>query len=414
MKSKSLVALALGVALTASACGSSSADSGGGGGSRPTGDPIVIGVVGGYTGNQAGSQGLADDVSQAWVDWVNDKGGINGHPVDLIIKDDANDAAKGLQAVKELVEKDKVVAIVGMQSLVSSSWMDYATQQGVPVIGGTPVEASFLSQPNFFPTGTNVIAMIVGQFVRMKEAGLKKMGILYCAESPVCASLEALGKAAAGLVGGVEVAAAQKISATQPSYNAECLAMKDAGVDALFPGVQAPAVVSVSTGCDKVGYDPIEVAQATVVSTQWFDTPSLDGSLLVSPNINWLDDSNPTVKDFLGALDQFAPDVRKSPQFTINTFWSWLGGEMFRKAAEGSDIGPTSTREDVMAAMYKLKDETLGGAIAPVTYTEGQPTLLNCWFDIDQEKGTLKSASEEPTCLTADQEAGLKAILAGS
>jgi branched-chain amino acid transport system substrate-binding protein len=412
MKRKSLVALALGVALVAAGCGDD--NGGGGGGSRPKGDPITIGVVGGYTGNQAGSQGLSDDASKAWVDWVNDQGGINGHPVDLIVKDDANDAAKALQAVKELVEKDKVLAIVGMQSLVSSSWMQYATDQGVPVIGGTPVEASFLSQPNFFTTGTNVIAMIIGQFVRMKDAGLKKMGILYCAESPVCASLEALGNAAAGAVGGVEVAAAQKISATQPSYNAECLAMKDAGVDALFPGVQAPAVVSVSTGCDKVGYDPIEVAQATVVSTQWFDAPSLDGSLLVSPNANWLDDSNPTVKDFLGALDKFAPDVRKSPQFTVNTFWSWLGGEMFRKAAESADIGPTSTRADMMAAMYTLKDETLGGAIAPITYTQGKPTLLNCWFDIDVKNKSLKSASEKPTCLTPDQETALNQILSAA
>ena len=37
---------------------------------------------------------------------VNANGGIAGHPVDLIAKDDANDPAMALKAVKDLVENE--------------------------------------------------------------------------------------------------------------------------------------------------------------------------------------------------------------------------------------------------------------------------------------------------------------------
>jgi branched-chain amino acid transport system substrate-binding protein len=404
------VALAL---LGAAGCGAQG-DTEGSSGTELKGDPIVIGTIGGYSGNQAGSQGLGDDANQVWADYVNHNGGINGHPVKLIIKDDGNDPAKALQAAKELV-KEGVVAIVGHNSLVSSSWVDYVTEQKIPIIGGTPVETSTFTNPNVFPTGANVPSMIVGQFVRMKAAGLKKMGVFYCAESPVCASLAPLSKAAAALVSSdLEVAYAGKVSATQPSYSAECLAAKDAGVDSLFPGLQAPAVIALAEGCDKVGFNPVEVAQMSVFSETSAASKPLDGTLLVSPTVNYVDESNATVKSFLDAVDEFNPKMRKSPQFTVQVIWSWLGGEMFKKAAEKVNLGPKSTPADLYKGLYQIKDETLDGAIAPTTYVEGKPTFNSCWFDVDIDEGKLKSVKKEPTCLTPEQLDGLNQILAAA
>jgi branched-chain amino acid transport system substrate-binding protein len=414
MKKRTLAALVTPSALALAGCGGDDKAGGTPSGPELTGDPIVIGAVGGYSGNQAGSQGLVDDASQVWADYTNANGGINGHPVKLIIKDDANDPAKALQAVKELVEEDHVIAIVGHSSLVSSTWIDYATKKNIPIIGGPPVESTSFTSPIVFPTGTNVPAMIVGQFVRMKEAGLSKMGVLYCAESPVCASLVPLAQASAALVSpDISIAYSAKISATQPSYSAECLAAKDAGVDAMFAGVQAPAVIALAEACNQVGFNPVDVTQLTVFSEASFASQPLDGSLLVSPTVNYLDESNPTAKAYLDAVDEFNPDMRKSAQFTVNTFWSWLGGEMFKKIAENADLGPDSTSADVFKGAYQIKDETLDGALAPTTYVEGKPTFVSCWFDVDLIDGGLKSMKAEPSCLTDEQLTGLNTILSG-
>lgn len=412
MKSKRLIALALGVALLTAACGSSDGD-GGTKSATPPGDPIVLGVIGSFTGPQAASVGKADEASKVWADSVNDAGGINGHPVKLFVEDDGGDPAKSLQAAKSLVEKDKVIAIVGNNSLVSSSWAKYVADKGVPVIGGNPTESVFSSDADFYPIGTNVITLIFGQFVRMKEAGLSKMGLMYCAESPTCAGLEGLAKAMASVVGGVEVVASAKVSATQPSYNAECLAMKNADADALFVAHNAASVVAITAGCAKVGYDPVDVSQSTTVSNQWLTQPQLDGALLTGPNPPQLDSSVPGIKAFVDALDKYEPGLSKSPQNTPNLLWAWLSGKLFEKVAEAAKISPTSTSADVKAGLYTIKDETLDGASPPLTFVKDKPTFVECWFKVDLKGGKVKSQSTEPQCLDADQLSQVQKILAG-
>ena len=44
---------------------------------------------------------------------INDAGGINGRPIEVIIEDDATDEAKAVAAASKLIEQDKVVAIIG-------------------------------------------------------------------------------------------------------------------------------------------------------------------------------------------------------------------------------------------------------------------------------------------------------------
>ncbi len=56
-------------------------------------------------------------VQQAWASWTNAHGGINGHPVKMIVKDDAPEPVGGAAVAKELVEQDHVMAI-GDYSLV--------------------------------------------------------------------------------------------------------------------------------------------------------------------------------------------------------------------------------------------------------------------------------------------------------
>jgi len=411
---KTLATLAAVTLFALAACGSSgSGGSSGSSGPKLTGDPIVIGTLGGYTGNQSGQNGLVDDTMQVWADYINDNGGVNGHPVKLIVKDDAGDPAKALQAAKELVEQDHVVAIVGHSSLVSSSWVDYVAEKKIPIIGGLPIESTSFTSPDVFPIGTNVVSLIVGQFVRMHEEGLSKMGLFYCAESPVCESLDGLARASASLVSpDLQIAYSTKISATQPSYSAECLAAKDAGVDSLFAGLGAPVVVALAEGCNMVGFNPVDVGQTSVYSPQSLASQPLDGSILVSPTANYMDESYPENKRFLDALGDYS-EIKDSPQFAINTQWAWLGAEMFLKAAENANIGPDSKPADLFQGLYEIKDETLEGAIPPTTYVKGKPTFTSCWFDVNLEGGTFKSEISEPRCLTDEQLAGLQEILAG-
>ncbi len=73
----------------------------------------------------------------AWADYVNSNGGICGRTVEMVINDDANNAAKVAANYKELVESDKVVAVVNAATLSNSSaFVPHVTSKGTPMVGG--------------------------------------------------------------------------------------------------------------------------------------------------------------------------------------------------------------------------------------------------------------------------------------
>jgi branched-chain amino acid transport system substrate-binding protein len=400
------------VAAGVAGCGSDS-DSGGGAASGLKGDPIRLGTIGSYSGAQSAALAKVRDAADAWAKSVNDNGGINGHPVELTIEDDAGNPAQALKAVRKLVEQDKVIAIVGQMSLVDDAFQKYIDAKGIPVVGGGPQQASFFTDPNFYPSGGNTPAAYVGEVGLAKQAGKTTFGTLYCAESPVCAQLGPLTEAAASVVGGVNVSSG-KVSATAPNYTAPCLAMKDAGVDALTVAHNASVVVRVLESCSQQGFEPAGFSSMNTAGPEFLESDSLNGSTLTSGNAIYTDESQPAVKEFLDALDEYAPGMRDSAQFTPPTFNPWVGGKLFEAAAEAAKIGPTSTAADVKKGLYSLNEETLGGLAPPLTYTEGKPAFVSCWFVTKIEGGKyVPQNGNKPQCMEPAQVQSLTTALQG-
>jgi len=79
----------------------------------PSGEPYVIGAIFSITGD-ASSLGIPErNTAQMLEKQINAAGGINGRPLKIIIEDDRGEPAETLNAAKRLVERDKVLAIVG-------------------------------------------------------------------------------------------------------------------------------------------------------------------------------------------------------------------------------------------------------------------------------------------------------------
>jgi branched-chain amino acid transport system substrate-binding protein len=76
------------------------------------GGPIKIGLVCGCTGPLAAAVVDIPAIYKAWADSVNATGGINGHKIDVIYKDDASNPTTSNTIVHTFVETDHVVAIV--------------------------------------------------------------------------------------------------------------------------------------------------------------------------------------------------------------------------------------------------------------------------------------------------------------
>jgi branched-chain amino acid transport system substrate-binding protein len=345
-------------------------------------------------------------VIKDWAKSVNASGGVNGHPVSMTVLDDGGNPATALQDAKQLVTQDHIVAMVGEFSLADAAFAAYMASAGIPVVGGISPESAFLTNPDFYPSGSQLLMQTIGTFQLAKTAGKKHIGVLYCAESPICAQLVPLAVGAAKL-NGLAITTA-RVSSTAPNYTAQCLTLKSAGVDALFVGAASPVVQKITAGCAQQGYTPQTVTQTSTLSNAWFTDSSLNGALLSGFNANPYDSSTPAIGALQAALNKYSPGLSSGSQYNYDVVGPWAGGQLFLAAAKAGNITPTSTGADVKKGLYALKNETLGGLTGPLNFTPGKPAFVPCYFSEQLKGGKLVSLNgNKPTCLTAAQGAAL-------
>jgi len=123
-----------------------------GGAAQPTGAPLVIASVGDYSGIAGASEKDGPKALQVWAAWVNDHGGVNGHPVKVYVVDDGMDPQRYQAAVKDLVENKHVIAFVdNFAPFTIQAGVKYLEDKRVPVIGGDCAEYVWNQSPMLFP-----------------------------------------------------------------------------------------------------------------------------------------------------------------------------------------------------------------------------------------------------------------------
>lgn len=381
---------------------------------QPSGKPITIGTIGSYSGPQAASLGAGDETLKAWESYTNAHGGINGHPVKIIVADDGGNPTKAAQIVKQLVEQDKVQAIVGSLSTVTESFQKYIAGKQMPYIGSAEFQQDYLTNPLFFPTGTQAVMFDYGLALEAKKAGVTKLGVLPCAEVAACSLGVKLFGGLTQLIGGIQVAYSQKITATQPNYTSVCLAAKSKGVDGLAIIENSQTVLRVANQCAQQGYKPKQLNVSATTGQAWQDQPSMEGVLTTQSDPVLADQSNAALRTFHQALDQYQPGVAKGEQYNEIDSSVWAAGQVFKLAAERAKLTPSSTSADVLKGLYTFKNETLGGMTPPLTYVKGKPTFVTCWFaqQIKSGKFTPITLGAKPHCISQGDLAKMQQLLA--
>jgi ABC-type branched-subunit amino acid transport system substrate-binding protein len=131
------------VASTLAACGGGGDEDGGGGGDAGganeasdigvTEDTITLGAHFPLTGVAAPGYSEIPTGAQAYFDYVNEAGGVNGRQIEYIYRDDAYNPTNTSQVVNQLVLEDEVFAIVGgLGTPTHSAVLDFLNSEGVP------------------------------------------------------------------------------------------------------------------------------------------------------------------------------------------------------------------------------------------------------------------------------------------
>ena len=145
-----------------------------------TGEPIKIGAVVSLTGTYAGLGQPEKNVLEMEVRRINEDGGVNGRPVEVIYEDDATDEAKAVAATSKLIEQDEVVAIIGAtgtgQTMAMRGDVTRAAIPQVSMAGGTVVTNPVDSLVFATPWSNTIVVPFT--FDYLKAQGMTKIGVI--------------------------------------------------------------------------------------------------------------------------------------------------------------------------------------------------------------------------------------------
>jgi ABC-type branched-subunit amino acid transport system substrate-binding protein len=97
-------------------------------------DAYVIGITAGLTGPAASSQAPIIEALRVYVEKLNERGGVNGHPVQLVLEDDLADASKAAANVTKFLNRGDVI-LIGNSSFSTT----YAPVQAQTKAAGVPL-----------------------------------------------------------------------------------------------------------------------------------------------------------------------------------------------------------------------------------------------------------------------------------
>jgi branched-chain amino acid transport system substrate-binding protein len=137
--------------------------------------PYKIGVTFPLTGPLATSALLYIKGIEVGVEEINNTGGINGHPLQLVVEDTQGTPQVGLAAMRKVVQVDGVQAVITIYTNVVTAQIPLAEQVKVPFL--CTVETEFLRNrsPYAFQHGAIIVNKGKNFAAYWKKNGIKKV-----------------------------------------------------------------------------------------------------------------------------------------------------------------------------------------------------------------------------------------------
>ncbi|MBA3744394.1 ABC transporter substrate-binding protein, partial [Sporichthya sp.] len=334
---------------------------------------VRVGSVGTFSGPVGAVVKDTTTGLRVWAQWVNSHGGLNGHPVEVLVGDDGGDPGRYNFLLKQFVELKGVIAFLyntlGFAPAGNNKYLDSVKIFSFGSEGGTEVAYTNPYVLTSTPTGrTNADSMLLALGHAMNSTGSTKLAGFACSDFALCDNFDASwGKADVLRKAGFQSVARGRPSMTQPDYTAQCLAAKQAGAEVLIFGMDTSAIRRFAGDCARQGFRPrLSTADLLALPTLPLD-PNVDGMVIGTKMAPFTDTRVPGIKECYDAFAKFAPGAEVSGSH-VN---GWIIGEYFAAAAANLPDDPTP--RDVEDGVYSIKNNNLKGMTYPITMTRGQP-----------------------------------------
>ena len=348
----------------------------------PAGPPITVGIVTSVTsvlGTEAFSGPLYG--AQAFFRALNAKGGIGGRQIKVVTCDDSGSGSGNQACVHRLIDQDHVVALVAT-SVLDYAGAPYVSAQGVPDIGGEPIDSAYDRYPHLYQIGgsseprdgasvgwdgTQYATTEVYRYFRQR-LGLRTAAVVGYDQADSA-------RYAAQLVQGLKAEGYQVLTQTVdfalPNFGAVAAQMKAHGTQLLLDAMDTRGNVAL---CQAMAAAGVTVAAKVTNVQNWsaqagVDYQSVPGCLdalwVTSGSRSYEDVKYPAVAAFRAAMKRYFPS--REAELSQWELEGWAAAQWFADAATscGSDVG----RACLDRFMQRPQPYDAHGLLVPTSFT---------------------------------------------
>jgi branched-chain amino acid transport system substrate-binding protein len=357
-----------------------------------TSDEILIGTWAPLTG-PASELAMIAHAMDAYFEYVNqEEGGVHGRKLKLLIKDDAYDPQKTPAVVEELVDRDRVFALLGGNGTANClAVKDYLTLKLIPWVNPgsgarvwtSPVNAYVFSTFPSYVTEARVLSKYASE-----NLPAKKYGLLYQDDS---FGREGQEGVRLGLKNtDKEIAVAQPYKVGETDLTAVAQKFKDAGVDLIFVWTIVEGAAALEKALDAIdGYAPQIVGSQILSDPVMFKLagPRWEGAIVAS-SVPELSSTEPGVAKARQIIQKYG----KGMEFGTYAMWGLSRAEVLVEGLRRA--GPDLTRLKLIQSLESIhdwKDNLLG---APISFSEDNHQGLSAVLISKAENGSLVRLSD--------------------
>lgn len=316
---------------------------------------ILVGASGSYTGSSGPGGSAIRDGAQAALNAANAGGGVHGRKFKFVALDDAYDVKKTVENAEELINKQKVFALLG-----GNGGAGIAAIMPLLEKEKTPLLFPFaFNKIMYTPFKKNVFALTIEsseateKFIAFlaKSRKLSKVGVFYQDDLAGTGLRDGIVKALEKH--NIKILRGTSYQRTDTNFARQAKELKDAGVETLIMSSNSGPSVGMIEAARALGAKFNYVSVATTSASNVVG--KLDKEQFYSYELVPLpiDDSLPIFKEFRKDM----PNPNKDQE--SRAFLGYFAGRLFIEGVKKA--GPGLTKESLVAGLEGMGSTDLGG-----------------------------------------------------
>jgi branched-chain amino acid transport system substrate-binding protein len=287
----------------------------------PTGEPIKIGAIFSVTGHSAPLGEPEKMTAEMLADQINEQGGLLGRPVQVIVKDDKSVPDEAVLAAKDLINNEKVVAILGSSSTPNTlAIVDICQEAQIPLVScaaGAPITNPVKEWVFAVPQTDAIAVEKVVDYLKTK--GITKVATIYVSNAYGESGQEQLVKQLPAA--GIEIITSETFGADDTDMTAQVTKIAGKNPEAVICWGTNPGPATVAKNMHTLGLTIPLLQSHGVANAKFFELAGEGGNGVMLPAgrlivRNEIPDDDPQKS----VLDQYASAYEAKYSRPVDTF----------------------------------------------------------------------------------------------